>query len=246
MSHSIIIAEDEQLSADLLEKIISEISDTMGSLNIVAICHSGEEAIAAVTKHEPDILFLDVNMPQGDGFTVVDAINAHPMTKRPAIIFTTAHSRFAVRAFDVQASDYLLKPLSNERVIRALKRVMGSDATASHADAGDAIMIKVPTKKGSEYISAINIDAMESSGDYIYIYTDNRKLMLRGTLRDYSEKLKLNFYQTHRSYLVKLDSITAVHNNRNGSAIAILDSGAEIPISRRYRAGLIRLLPHIL
>lgn len=253
MSYSAVIAEDEKLSADLLEMILSEISPQIGPIDIHNIAHSGEEAIAAVMKYQPDILFLDINMPQGDGFAVVEAIRAAPNCMMPAIIFTTAHSRFAVRAFDVEAADYLLKPLSNERVIKAINKVMKTKALAvisPEIATEEAMIIKVATKDGAEFISSEHIDAMEASGDYIFIYTEKRKLMMRGTLRDYSQKLSQQngpkFYQTHRSYLVNINSVQSVERNANGGAIILLNNREKIPLSRRYKAGLFRLLPDFL
>lgn len=241
MTYRVVIAEDEKLSALLLEKILSEVGDSVGAIDVICACHSGEETIAAVIKHQPDILFLDINMPQGDGFAVVSALEQSSMSQKPAIIFTTAHSRFAVRAFDVDAVDYLLKPLSNDRVIKAINKALKTQTAADEDQ-----IIKVPTKDGAEFINTAIIDAMEASGDYIYIYIGERKLMLRGALRDYSEKLKSHFYQTHRSYLVNIDNIIAMKNHGNGSAVAMLGSGKEIPVSRRYRAGLVKLLPELL
>lgn len=241
MTYRVVIAEDEKLSAILLEKILSEVSDSVGSIEVVTICHSGEETISAIIEYQPDILFLDINMPQGDGFNVVSALDQPSILEKPAIIFTTAHSRFAVRAFDVDAVDYLLKPLSNDRVIKAINKAVKSQAVVDEDP-----VIKVPTRDGAEFVNASAIDAMEASGDYIYIYIGGRKLMLRGALRDYSEKLKTRFYQTHRSYLVNIDNIISVKNNSNGSALALLESGKEIPVSRRYKSGLVRLLPHML
>ena len=241
MTYRVVIAEDEQLSAILLETILSEVSDFVGSIEVVSICHSGEETIAAIMEHRPDILFLDINMPQGDGFSVVDAMEQASMHDKPAIIFTTAHSRFAVRAFDIDATDYLLKPLSNDRVVKAIHKAVKSQSVID-----EELVIKVPTREGAEFVNASTIDAMEASGDYIYIYIADRKLMLRGALRDYTEKLKSQFYQTHRSYLINIDNINSVKNNSNGSAVAVLKSGKEIPVSRRYRSGLVRLLPHTL
>ncbi len=241
MTYRVVIAEDEKLSAILLEKILSEVSDSVGPIEIACICSSGEETIAAITKYKPDILFLDINMPQGDGFSVVNVLEESLASDNPAIIFTTAHSRFAVRAFDVDAADYLLKPLSNDRVIKAILKVVKSQSLIEEEQ-----VIKVPTRDGAEFINAHDIDAMEASGDYIYIYSAERKLMLRGALRDYSEKLKSQFYQTHRSYLINIASIISIKNNSNGSAIAVLKSGKEVPVSRRYRPGLVRLLPDLL
>lgn len=241
MTYTVVIAEDENLSAILLEKILSEVGDSFGAIEVVSICHSGEETIAAIKKYQPDILFLDINMPQGDGFSVVTALEQYSPNDIPAIIFTTAHSRFAVRAFDVDAVDYLLKPLSNDRVIKAIHKAVKFQGAVDEDQ-----VIKVPTRDGAEFVNAATIDAMEASGDYIYIFTGERKLMLRGALRDYSEKLKLRFYQTHRSYLINIDNIHSMKNNSNGSAVAVLKSGREIPVSRRYRSGLVKLLPNML
>ncbi len=241
MSYNVVIAEDEELSADLLKAILYEINDIAGPFEILSISHSGEDAIAAVKNHKPDILFLDINMPHGDGFSVVEALKNLPHS--PAIIFTTAHSRFAVQAFDVEAVDYLLKPLSNERVIQAINRIKKSSTAI---EAIQPTIIKVPLKNGAEFISSTDIDAMEASGDYIYIHVHNRKLMIRGSLRDYTEKLKPIFYQSHRSFLINLSSVVSIERNIKGGSSAILSSGLIIPISRRYRAGMIKLLPDMI
>lgn len=241
MTYNVIIAEDEELSADLLKAILNEISDSVGPFQITQICHSGEETIAAVKQYDPDIVFLDINMPHGDGFSVVDALQDLP--EAPAIIFTTAHSKFAVQAFDVEAIDYLLKPLSNERVIQAVNRIKKS---LSSIETTKPIIIKVPLKNSSEFISSTDIDAIEASGDYIYVHVHDRKLMLRGSLRDYAEKLKPEFYQSHRSFLINLSSVASMERRTSGAYFAILSSGLAIPISRRYRAAMLKLLPDII
>lgn len=238
MTYSVVIVEDEMLSADLLKTILFEINDEIGPFDIQNICHSGEEAVAAVKHRRPDILFLDINMPQGDGFYVVEKLNQAGIIL-PAIIFTTAHSRFAAKAYDIEAVDYLLKPISHEKIIRAIKRVDKLQAP----EKPDLKMLKVAVKNGSEFINIDTIDVIEASGDYLYIHTEGRKIMVRASLRDYAAKLHHKFQQTHRSYLVNIDSITAINRMPKGAAMVILSSEQEIPVSRRYRVELLKLLP---
>jgi two-component system, LytTR family, response regulator len=236
----IIIAEDEILSADLLVKILSELEEKIGAVIVLDICHSGEEAFESTKKHRPDILFLDVNMPAGDGFSVLEKLTAIGFQFMPAVIFTTAHSRFAAKAFEVEALDYLLKPLSADKVLRAVTRVKRAESIPI---AATAFIVKIPTVKGIEFVHASDIEFIKSDGDYLQVHFSGRMLMYRGALRNIADDLCPRFCQCHRSYLVNLDYVHHMERRSKGAAILSLASGAEIPVSRSFRSNLFVKLP---
>ncbi|WOE75529.1 LytR/AlgR family response regulator transcription factor [Alterisphingorhabdus coralli] len=233
MTIRIAIADDEALSRDLLATIFDEITADVPGLKLVSQTATGEETVAAIAAERPDIVFLDINMPAGDGFSVVSALEEMPFAERPKVIFTTAYSRFAVQAFDVEAADYLLKPISAERVIRAIERVTRS--RDSDADRQDG-RVAVPSGKGTDYIALTDIEYARAESEYIALYVGGQKRMLRGSLKSFAQELPSGFCQVHRSYIANAAYVLRLEKSDQGGSELCLSSGRAIPVSRRFRS----------
>ena len=227
-----IIADDEELGVQMLKVLLNEAQDSVGLIEIVRTCATGEETLQAIEELSPDVVFLDIHMPSGDGMSVAETLFKN-RPNLPYIIFVTAHANHAARAFDVEAVDYLLKPVQLDRLKRAITRVV--DLLATPAADKTTKMIPVPVFGGIEMIDAARIEWAEASGDYIKLHIANRALMVRKTLSSFASDMAPIMTQTHRSYLVNLDFLEKIVPMAKGEAILSLKSGAEIPVSRSFK-----------
>lgn len=229
-----IIADDEELGVQMLKVLLNEAQDSIGLIDIVKTCGTGEDTLKAIDDLSPDIVFLDIHMPAGDGMLVAEAL-FKAKAALPHIIFITAHAEHAARAFDVEAVDYLLKPVQLGRLQRAIQRVL--DIRSAPATETPR-MIPVPVFGGIEMIDAASIEWAEASGDYIELHTANRAIMVRRTLSSFASDMAPMLTRTHRSYLVNLDFIQKIVPMAKGEAVLLTRSGAEIPVSRSYKSVL--------
>jgi DNA-binding LytR/AlgR family response regulator len=199
-----IIVDDEPLSRDILRRYISNVKD----LDLVGECHDGFEAIRQLKNLHVDIIFLDINMPGLSGISLVRSL-----TKSPLIIFTTAYPEFAVEGFELDALDYLVKPYSFERFLLAVNRAM--ERIASENDSERPIRkILVKADKKLYGIEAENILFIEGQGDYIRIHTDDMKLMVHDTIKNFMESLPgEKFMRVHKSWVVNLERISFIEGN---------------------------------
>lgn len=234
------------------------------ALEVVGECASGEEAVRAIAELKPDLLFLDIQMPEINGFEVLRRVSADHM---PIVVFVTAFDKFAVKAFDFHALDYLLKPIGEERfdetVRLALSRVKHRNLEAyardlkqmvdgyldgleedaygitglSPADGGHLDRIAVKVHDRIYVLRADEIDWMESGGDYVYLHADSRKHIVRQTLTSLESKMDpTRFVRIHRSIIVNVDRIKSLRANEHGDYEVYLDSGEKLKMSRYYRA----------
>lgn len=227
-----IIADDEELGVQMLKVLLNEAQDSIGLIEIVRTCGTGDETLKAIDELSPDLVFLDIHMPSGDGMVVAEAL-FKDKANLPHIIFITAHAEHAARAFDVEAVDYLLKPVQLDRLERAIARVI--DLMATPAADKSTKMIPVPVFGGIEMIDAARIEWAEASGDYIKLHVANRALMVRKTLSSFASDMAPMMTQTHRSYLVNLDFVEKIVPMAKGEAILCVKSGAKIPVSRSFK-----------
>jgi DNA-binding LytR/AlgR family response regulator len=240
MTLSVIIADDESLSRDMLQTQLMEISPTLIPLSIVALCATGRDTIESVKQLCPDILFLDINMPDGDGMAVAKALYAN-RAQATSIIFTTAHAEYAADAFEVEAADYLLKPIQSDRLKRAIERVLDLQRAGDHAPAPR--MIAIPVLGGIEMLDANSIEWIESDGDYVRVHAGTRSFHFRKTLSAFAADFQPLFRQTHRSYLVNLNQVVRMIPKPKGEALLQTRSGGDIPVSRSYRSVIEDLMP---
>ena len=255
-----VVADDEPLGRRGIVARLAGSSD----VSVVAQCRNGREAIEAVTAHRPDLLFLDVQMPGLDGFDVVDAL---PAEGRPHVIFVTAYDRHAVRAFEVRALDYLVKPIDDARFEDALRRAAaairqhrdgaparrrGGDETAGEAGASPAPRAGPPAlancwpvrERGKvHFVRHSEIDRVEAEGDYVRLHVASRSWLVRETMSAAERRLGgRRFLRIHRSKIVNADRIRELRSLDNGDCTVVMQDGAELRLSRTYRDALTRLI----
>ncbi|USU05445.1 LytTR family DNA-binding domain-containing protein [Sphingomonadaceae bacterium OTU29THOMA1] len=254
-----ILVDDEPLAIQGLELRLQAHDD----IEIIEKCSNGREAIRAIKTHKPDLVFLDIQMPGFDGFSVVQGLME---VEPPLFVFVTAYSDHALRAFEAQAVDYLMKPVEESRLadtiervrqrlsekrgveeVEKLKEVLAEHAPEAAADmadgGGDAVSAnrfeKLINIKDRGQIFRVDVDTIEridAAGDYMCIYTGDNTLILRETMKDLEKRLDpRRFQRVHRSTIVNLDLVKQVKPHTNGECFLVLDSGASVKVSRSYR-----------
>jgi len=239
-----VLVDDEQLARQVLREFISAHAD----LEIAAECSNGFEAVKAVAEQKPDLLFLDVQMPKLDGFEVLELIG-----NQTAVVFVTAYDNYAIKAFEVHAVDYLLKPFSAERfnaaLTRAKQRLSGGAPQKSPAAADLAASARPPAqyldrvavREGSQVsiIPVSKLDYAEAQDDYVALASAGKKHLKQQTISNLEASLDpTRFLRVHRSYIVNLERVSKVEPYGKDTHVAVLSSGVQIPVSR---AGYARL-----
>ncbi len=239
----VVIVDDEDLARAIIREHLAGHED----VEIVAECSNGFEAVKAVGECRPDLLFLDIQMPKLTGFEVLELIEPGP-----AVIFVTAYDQYALRAFEVHAADYLLKPVSAERLAEALDRVRqrapqsGPDLMAElvhdvreHHKPLERILIRDGTKV--HVIPAEKIDYFEAQDVYVSIKTGGKEHLKQETLSNLEGLLdQERFIRIHRSYILNIERLARLELYAKDSRIAILQDGTRLPVSR---SGYARLKP---
>ena len=254
-----ILVDDESLAIQGLALRLQAHED----VEIVETCTNGREAIRAIKTHKPDLVFLDIQMPGFDGFSVVQGMME---VEPPLFIFVTAYSDHAIRAFEAQAVDYLMKPVDEGRLADALDRVrlrlsekkqvqeaeklrevlaeVAPDAMHDFANGDEDAPAsnrfeKLINIKDRGQIFRVDVDSIEridAAGDYMCIYTADNSLILRETMKDLEKRLDpRNFQRVHRSTIVNLSQVRQVKPHTNGECFLVLESGAQVKVSRSYR-----------
>jgi two-component system LytT family response regulator len=230
----IVIADDEELARKLLREYLNDSTD----VEIVGECANGFEAVKAVTDLKPDLLLLDIQMPRLDGFEVLELIG-----RETNVIFITAYDQYAIRAFEVHAIDYLLKPFSAERLAEALVRARtktGGDVVPAATLAASARGPGVKTERvvirdgGNVHVlPAPKIDYLEAQDDYVCYRSDGKRYLKQQTLADAEAALDpARFIRIHRSYILNLDRLAKLELYAKDSHTAILQDGTRLPVSR--------------
>ena len=253
-----ILVDDEKLAIQGLELRLQPFDD----IEIVAICHNGREAIRKIKTLKPDLVFLDIQMPGFDGFSVVQGVmDIDP----PLFVFVTAYSEHAIKAFEAQAIDYLMKPVEPERLADTMDRVrsrlsekrtseeldrlrnvineVAPDAADNLGSVEDALastrfekLINVKDRGQIFRVEVASIERIDAAGDYMCIYTADNSLILRETMKDLEKRLDpRTFQRVHRSTIVNLDQVRQVKPHTNGECFLVLESGAQVKVSRSYR-----------
>jgi two-component system, LytTR family, response regulator len=252
MSIRTIIVDDVDLARERIKILLGD-----AGLEIVAECANGREAIKAIRSLKPELVFLDIQMPKISGFEVVETIGVEEM---PAVIFVTAYDEFAVRAFEVNALDYLLKPFDEARLKSAVeraKRVIAGREPAREMEeklrrllkevkSGEPTYLKrIPVKSARDTTLVLTekIDWIGSAGHYLELHVGDEKHLIREQLNRIEAKLDPEkFVRIHRSIIVNLDSIKSLHPLFNGDHLVILKNGQELNLSRTYHERLMALL----
>ena len=255
-----ILVDDEPLATQGLRLRLEAHED----VDIVATAANGREAIRAIKTHKPDLVFLDIQMPGFDGFSVIQGLmDVEP----PLFVFVTAYGDHALRAFEAHAVDYLMKPVDEDRLAVTLDRVRQrliekrsaeeagrfKEALEEHAPAAAEELAEAGSPEGhapDRYEKMINIkdqgqifrvdvdtiERIDAAGDYMCIQTGENTLILRETMKDLEKRLDpRRFQRVHRSTIVNLDLVRQVKPHTNGECFLVLDSGAQVKVSRSYR-----------
>ena len=231
----IIIVDDEEPARLLLREYLTDLDD----VEIIAECANGFDAVKAITESKPDLVIIDIQMPKLNGFEVLELIE-EPL----AIIFATAYNQYAVKAFEVHAVDYLLKPFSKERLIEALahartrvpdKKPLPIQELASAAGMKPTPIERILVKDGSKvHIIPVNkIDYIQAQDDYVAIKTDGKKHLKQERMTELEKTMDTTkFVRVHRSYILNIECIARIELYAKDSRVAILKDGTKILISR--------------
>ena len=235
-----IIVDDEELA----RKMLLEFLGSHPEIEVVAECANGFEAVKAVGDLKPDLIFLDIQMPKLDGFEVLELIG----TDR-AVVFVTAYDEYALRAFEIHAVDYLLKPFAAERFETALQRVkqrLGGNMPAAVELAASArpatqFLERLVVKDGTRVyvIPVAKLDYAEAQDDYVALNTEGKKHLKQQTISSLETTLDpRQFLRIHRSYIVNLEKVTKIEPYSKDQYVVVLASGQQLPVSRSGYARL--------
>lgn len=230
-----LIVDDEAPARAKLRHMLGAFPD----LKVIGEAADGARALALAAELRPDVIFLDVQMPEIDGFDVAASLP----DDGPAIVFVTAFDQYALRAFDAQAADYLLKPVEPERLERTVQRLRKSAGGAGRQPIGMPAKLAIVDRGTTHIVHCADIEWLEAADNYVDIHLAGRSLLLRRTLTALLRDLGPAFLRTHRSFAVALNAVDAVRTRQKGDATVVLRSGAEVPCSRQYRDTLMRSLP---
>ena len=228
-----IIIDDEPLARE----IVKEYLQSFTQVKILQECNDGFEGLKAIQQHQPDIIFLDVQMPKINGFEMLELVET-----LPAIIFTTAFEEHAIRAFEVNAIDYLLKPFSKERFDKALQKWLDRLGTPQETEAlletaaasplqNNRIVVKINGK--IKIIPMQDIHYLEAADDYVKIITSEGSFLKNKTMQFFDQTLDpQQFARVHRSYILNVNQVTRIEPYEKENHLAILRSGAKVPVSK--------------
>jgi len=232
-----LIADDEPAARRGVRQLLA----TFPEFAVVGECRNGAEVLAALDVAAPDVVFLDIQMPGIDGFEVIRRRTAERM---PAVIFLTAFDQFAIRAFEAEALDYLVKPVSEARFAASMKRLIRKLRSTALSTRNDTLV--VTTSRGATVLHVSDIDWIEAAGNYVQLWIDKRSYFLREPLQLMEERLHQHgFIRAHRRALVRLDGVRELSRTRAGALVAVLGCGARIRISRRRSAAFAAAVRHL-
>jgi two-component system LytT family response regulator len=256
VSMRVLIIDDEPLARQRLRDLLADEPD----VTLVGECDTGAAAVAAIREHRPDLVFLDVRMPEVDGFGVLEALAAE---ETPAVIFVTAFDRYALRAFEVDALDYLLKPFDRERFQKALQRARTqlerpsgddvsrrieelladavSSAQAASPLTGRKYLDRIVIKTGGRvlFLRAEDIDWIEAAGNYLKLHVGSESHLMRETMNHLEARLDpAKFLRIHRSTMVNIERIQELQPWFHGDYVVLLRDGTKLTLSRGYKQKL--------
>lgn len=253
---AVVIADDEPLARERLRQLLAR----HGDWRVAAECRTGPEAVDAILAHRPAVVFLDIRMPGLDGLEVADAITGDDGAPDagPAIVFVTGYDEFALRAFDVSAADYLLKPIDRERFDRTIARLdarlrtgqspdRGSDVGAVFGELHAALpplrRFLVHTPKGYHFVDTADVEWVEAEGNYAALHAGGRVHLVRHTMKGLEARLDAaTFARVHRSAIVNVARVTRAEPMGHGEYRLHLRSGARVETSRGYSEKVLEML----
>lgn len=242
MKKKVILIDDEPLARSIVKEYLLGYPD----LEVIDECNNGYEGLKSIGQHKPDLLFLDIQMPKITGFEMLELLD-----RTPAVIFTTAFDEYAIKAFETNAVDYLLKPFSKDRFDVAMQKwihrhendVAGGtvQSVLNHPQKSEEEKNRVVVRNNNEIriIPARDIVYLEAYDDYVKIFTEDSYYLKKKTLTYYEDTLvPEQFFRTHRSFMINLQHLMRIETLAKNSYVAILKSGKKIPLSRSGYANL--------
>ncbi len=259
-----LLVDDEKLAIKGMQLRLAPFED----VEIIGTCLNGREAIRKIKTEKPDLVFLDIQMPGFDGFSVVKGVME---IEPPLFVFVTAFEEHAIRAFEANAVNYLMKPVDVDKLADTVERVRERIAERKSAEEADKLKVvleeiapgkaeelseddgesadrfeKLINVKDRGQIFRVEVDSIEhieAAGDYMCIYTGDNSLILRETMKDLERRLNpKHFQRVHRSTIVNLNQVRQVKPHTNGECFLVLESGAEVKVSRSYRDVVARFI----
>lgn len=227
-----IIVDDERLARKELRNLLSEFPN----VEIIEECDNAESAITLVDELKPDVVFLDIHMPGKDGFGVLEELDY-----MPHVIFITAYDEYAIKAFEVNALDYILKPIQPERLKEAISKVtvQDNDKVADADKLGLNNLVFVKDGEKCWFVKLENVPMFESEGNYVRVYFDNHKPLILKSLNNLANKLDENvFFRANRKFIINLNWVENIESWFNGGLMVKLKNGEKIEISRRQASKL--------
>lgn len=243
---TVLIIDDEPLARSVLKEYLQEFDE----LEVIGECGNGFEGIKAVHELRPGLVFLDIQMPKLTGFEMLELLE-----EKPPIIFVTAYDEFALKAFEVNAVDYLLKPVSKNRLKGAVSKALAAESPARQQEKTEKLKEYVDSEKGHvqrvvsrdgskiHVINVKNIKRIEAQDDYVMIYAADEKHLKKETMKYFENHLNPEeFIRIHRSHIINIKAIEQIELYEKDSYRAILKDGAKLPVSRSGYARLKELL----
>jgi two-component system LytT family response regulator len=235
MKRSAIIVDDEPQALQKLHRLLEEHED---QIQIVGEANDGLAAVGAIERLSPDVVFLDIEMPGLNGFGVLDSI---PQDQWPTVVFTTAFEHYAIRAFEVHAVDYLLKPINRERLAECVARLDGIPLHAQRAQLDEARrqrkLERILVRRGSKLvvIPVEDVAVFESEDKLVFLRTAEDRFLLKMSMREIEERVDRNlFCRVHKQAIVRLSLVREIHALPGGSYVAKLSDGYEVQVGRNY------------
>jgi two-component system LytT family response regulator len=245
MSYSVVIVDDEPPARAKLVRFIADLED----FRVVAEAGSVDEAITAIGNTTPDVLYLDIQLGNRSGFDVVDGLKA---VAAPLIVFTTAYSEYAVKAFELQALDYLLKPFDRDRFLKSIERTRTALAEPDRSDVEERVrrlLSQIPGRPAAPnqilvresdrafFLSVDDIQRVSAAGNYVEVHAQGKVHLIRDTLTSFVAQLDAGeFLRVHRSHVVRVGFIAEMRPMFHGDYELVLRDGQTLSLSRRYKA----------
>lgn len=235
-----LIIDDEPLAASIVQEFLANYPQ----FELLGVCQNGFQGLKAIQEHEPDLIFLDVQMPKITGFEMLELLD-----EPPSVIFTTAFDQYALKAFDAMAIDYLLKPFSQDRFAQSIEKFLaqqGGNRESTQklnelAEKRNRLVVRV--KNEIKIIPTHEVSFFEAEDDYIAIHTSSGKYLKKMTMKSLEEALDpAKFVRVHRSYLIHLNEITKIEPYERDNYLVLLRGGKKVPVSKTGYARLRQVL----
>lgn len=231
-----VIIDDEEMAREIILDYLEDYPE----IQVVDQCEDGFSGLKAINEKNPDLVFLDIQMPKLTGFEMLEVLD-----EKPKIIFTTAYDQYAIQAFELNAVDYLLKPFGKDRFKTAVEKAMNMINAGSHVDDKSKLekhfeskeeeldRIVVKSRKDIRIIPVEQIQYLEAQDDYVMIYLEKEKFLKQKTMKFFEDHLNpKDFVRVHRSYIIRIDKINRIEPYEKSTSLIILKDGRHIPVSR--------------